>query len=48
MFPPLDAYCRLVAELPQQFPLIQSSTLTAYTIAFPLPIFPSAAPTCLF
>lgn len=32
MFPPLDAYCHLIAELPAQFPLIRSSTLTAYTI----------------
>ncbi len=32
MFPALDAYSHLIASLPDQFPLIESSTLTVYTI----------------
>lgn len=32
MLPPFDAYCHLLAELPQQFPHIRQSTLAAYTI----------------
>jgi len=32
MLPPFEAYCHLLAGLPQQFPYIQQSTLSAYTI----------------
>ncbi len=32
MLPPFEEYCRLVANLPNQFPSIQSSTLAVYTI----------------
>jgi len=32
MLPAFDEYCLLIAGLPDQFPSIKSSTLTAYTI----------------
>ncbi len=32
MLPDFEAYCRLIADLPNQFPSIRSSTLSAYTI----------------
>ena len=32
MLPEFDEYCRLIAGLPDRFPSIQSSTLSAYTI----------------
>ena len=32
MLPAWDEYCLLIASLPDQFPSIRSSTLTAYTI----------------
>ncbi|MBX7236368.1 MAG: hypothetical protein K1X65_18430 [Caldilineales bacterium] len=32
MFPTFDEYCSLIADLPNQFPSIQISTLSAYTI----------------
>ena len=32
MLPPFDAYCHLLADLPQQFQYIQQSTLSAHTI----------------
>jgi len=32
MLPPFAEYCQLLADLPQQFPCIQASTLQAYTI----------------
>jgi len=32
MLPPFEAYCHLIATLPDQFPSIQTSTLTAYRI----------------
>lgn len=32
MLPSFTDYCLLLAKLPEQYPLIQSSTLTAYTI----------------
>lgn len=32
MLPSFDAYCHLLADLPQQFPHIQQSTLSAHTI----------------
>jgi hypothetical protein len=32
MLPSFDNYCRLIASLPNQYPYIQSSTLSTYTI----------------
>jgi hypothetical protein len=32
VLPPFEEYCRLIASLPDQFPPIRFSTLTAYTI----------------
>ena len=32
MLPTFEEYCALIASLPDQFPSIQSSTLTVYTI----------------
>jgi hypothetical protein len=32
MFPRFEEYCLLIANLPEQFPSIRSSTLTAYRI----------------
>lgn len=32
MLPDFEAYCRLIADLPNQFPSIRFSTLSAYTI----------------
>ena len=32
MLPAFEEYCSLIASLPDRFPSIQSSTLTAYTI----------------
>ncbi len=32
MLPPFADYCQLIADLPQRFPFIQTSTLQVYTI----------------
>jgi hypothetical protein len=32
VLPAFEEYCRLIADLPDQFPCVQSSTLAAYTI----------------
>jgi len=32
MLPPFEDYCYFLANLPEQYPVIQSSTLSAYTI----------------
>jgi hypothetical protein len=32
VLPEFQAYCRLIAGLPDRYPVIRSSTLTAYTI----------------
>jgi hypothetical protein len=32
LLPDFDAYCQLIAGLPDQFPSIQSSTLVVYTV----------------